>query len=208
MHYSFKCELEAAESACHINIKFEDNTVSQHTAKDWFTLLRTEDPYLENLFWSGRSSGLNNVCLYQLAKEDLWDTAYQRVEALEVSQSTIVELLWSLGSVSNPLQWVGHLLTEMQRQRRVEAAALMLLLMCTKTSPTPLSPVMRVVCFMSIFSASSCDSHHGKTRNRYWSLSSIRKWSCCQWGKEAKVFGCSKFGHPSLASMCSFIANN
>ena len=127
MLYDFKSGLKATESAHRINNTFGANTVSERTVREWFALFRGSDYNLQDQLRSGRPSELNDDHLRHLVRADPQQTTRELAETLGgVSNSTVVEHLKAIGFVSKLSKWVPHQLTDVERQRRCDAALTLL----------------------------------------------------------------------------------
>lgn len=126
MLYDFKSGLKVTESAHRINNAFGANTVSERTIREWFSRFRAGDYNLQDQPRSGRPSELNVDRLRQLVLADPQQTTRDIGETLGVSNSTVFEHLRAIGFVSKLSKWVPHQLTDVQRQRRCDAALTLL----------------------------------------------------------------------------------
>lgn len=80
--YSLRSRLEGAESDCHINSEFGEDTFSEHTAQDRFARFRPEEHDVKDGLWSDRSSVSDDERLLQLAEENAQQTTCQASKAL------------------------------------------------------------------------------------------------------------------------------
>lgn len=142
-----------------------------------------------------------------MAKEKFQQTTQQRVEALRVSQLTMLWRLRAIGFVPKPSKWVPHQLEEAQRQRLFEATSIL----SFRRTKTWLSSIVtgeekRVLSKNIQGKRSWCAVAY--TRNRKPPLVSIWKRSCYQSRGTARACFCLNSCHPIFASMCSCDANN
>ena len=126
MLYDFKSGVSAAESSRRINAAFGEGTTSERSAHDWFARFRKGDESLEEAPRSGRSSEVDDDRLLQLVEDDPRQTIRELAGLLGVSQPTIVTHMAQLGKVYKMPQWVLHVLSARDRERRAEAASSLL----------------------------------------------------------------------------------
>lgn len=91
---------KAVEYARHINRASEEDTLFMGMAQYWFACFFIGDYDVEVQHGSGRPSGLDHEPLHELAKDDLQHTTRTLVEAMKISQPTVIEHRRALGFVS------------------------------------------------------------------------------------------------------------
>lgn len=124
--YDFKSGVKAAESSRRICAAFGDGVMSERTAQDWFKRFREGDTSLEDRPRSGRPAEVDDERLRQIVEADPHQTSRELATILGVSHFTIIEHLHAMGKTSRLDQWVPHKLSDVDRQRRADAAASLL----------------------------------------------------------------------------------
>ena len=124
--YDFKSGLTAANSQRKLCAAFSEDLVSERAAQKHFQRFRSGDFGIEDKPRSGRPSAFDDDMLRELVESNPHKTSRELAEEMDVSHTTVITHLHSIGKVSKLDRWVPHELSDAQRQRRVEAAVSLL----------------------------------------------------------------------------------
>lgn len=119
--YDYRSNKKAAKSITDINAAFGPDTVTRSTAYDWYKRFEG-DQDLEDRPRTGRPSEFDDDALLQALETNNRQTTRELAEALNFSQTAIVNHLAQLGKRPKLGCWVPHKLNDHDRDRRVETA--------------------------------------------------------------------------------------
>ena len=122
--YDFKSGLAQQQSHIRLKAAFGDEAPSRTTIYDWFAEFQRGRRSLEDIPRSGRpaaaTTDLQVAAVQKLVDEDGRVTVLQIAEEVGISSGSVSNVLHnSLGLSKVSARWVPHMLTEEQKQRRV-----------------------------------------------------------------------------------------
>lgn len=126
MLYDFKSGMKATASCRRICDAFGNDIISERVCQNWFLRFKKGDCSLSDKPRSGRPSTVDNDALKNLVEESPRSTTREYAETLGCAQSTVVTHLESLGKVPKLGVWVPHLLSQRNREQRLDACTSLL----------------------------------------------------------------------------------
>jgi histone-lysine N-methyltransferase SETMAR len=119
LHFGFKLQWNASETAEHIQAAYGKDAVSVRTAQDWFKKFREGKEDLEDALRSGRPFVIADDQLNALIKADPRQSLRDLAAQLGCSYGTVQSHIHALGKVRKLDQWVPHQLTEDNKLQRL-----------------------------------------------------------------------------------------
>ncbi|XP_026827850.1 histone-lysine N-methyltransferase SETMAR-like [Ooceraea biroi] len=123
--YEFKLGSNAAEAARKICSAFGQVSVSERTARKWFSRFASEDVSLEDKPRAGHPSSVDEATLKEVIEQNLCQTCQGLAQRFGVCDETIRLHLHNLGKTWKLSKWVPHSLTEGKLQRLTIYASLL-----------------------------------------------------------------------------------
>lgn len=113
----------ATENLCGV---FGDDSVNVRTVQRWFAKFKNGEFSLEDEPRSGRPTKIDNEELRRELEQNPYSTSVTLGQMFNVSHSTILEHIHSLGFVLKYARWIPHDLTERNRIDRVQVCSSLL----------------------------------------------------------------------------------
>jgi histone-lysine N-methyltransferase SETMAR len=118
--FLFSSGLKIKDAVDKMQQVYPQEAPSYDTARLWFNQFKTGDYSLEDEERSGRPSELDLAVLNGVVESDPYLTTRELSATIGVSQMTIVRGLKALGKVKKLGRWIPHLLTDYDKDRRVD----------------------------------------------------------------------------------------
>lgn len=126
LHYEWKNGLKAAAAGRKICEAYGDDVCTERTAQRWFKTFKEGDERLTDLPRSGRPREVNREDVIARIEEEPTLTCRMLADEFDCAHNTIWHTLQEAGKKCLKTKWVPHELTDVQKQKRFDAATRLL----------------------------------------------------------------------------------
>lgn len=123
LFFAFRRGQNAVEAARDICSVYGENIIGQSTAQKWFAKFKKGDFDLNDTSRTGRPSEFDEELLKEHLKEDGRQTSRELAKRMNCGHQTILNHLHEMEFVQRLGAWVPHVLTERNKEKRLQIAA-------------------------------------------------------------------------------------